>query len=169
MANIFKPKRSSTSSSVPTTGQLVDGELAVNSADKIIYLRDGGSIIGVANYSTIDRAVGITVDGGGSVLTTGTKGYIEVPYSGTIIEWKIIADVSGSVVFDVWKLNAAIPTNSNSITASAKPTLTSSQRATSTTLTGWTTGVSANDVFAFEIESATTVTKATLTLVIRQN
>jgi hypothetical protein len=69
----------------------------------------------------------------------------------------------------VWKLNAAIPTNSNSITASAKPTLTSSQRATSTTLTGWTTGVSANDVFGFEIESATTVTKATLTLVIRQN
>ena len=52
MANIFKPKRSNTSSSVPTTGDLTDGELAVNSADKIIYLRDGGSIVEVANYST---------------------------------------------------------------------------------------------------------------------
>jgi len=52
MANIFKPKRSSTSSSVPTTGQLADGELAVNSADKIIYLRDGSNIVEIANNTT---------------------------------------------------------------------------------------------------------------------
>jgi len=58
MANIFKPKRSSTSSSVPTTGDLTDGELAVNSADKIIYLRDGGSIVEVANYSTVSGGGG---------------------------------------------------------------------------------------------------------------
>ena len=53
MANIFKPKRSSTSSAVPTTGQLADGELAVNSADKIIYLRDGSNIVELANNTTI--------------------------------------------------------------------------------------------------------------------
>ena len=52
MANIFKPKRSSTSSAVPTTGQLSDGELAVNSADKIIYLRDGSNIVELANNTT---------------------------------------------------------------------------------------------------------------------
>jgi len=52
MANVFKPKRSSTSSSVPTTGQLADGELAVNSADKIIYLRDGSNIVEIANNTT---------------------------------------------------------------------------------------------------------------------
>ncbi len=49
MANIFKPKRSSTASSVPTTANLADGELAVNSADKKIFLRDGGSIVQIAN------------------------------------------------------------------------------------------------------------------------
>ena len=52
MANVFKPKRSSTSSAVPTTGQLTDGELAVNSADKIIYLRDGSNIVELANNTT---------------------------------------------------------------------------------------------------------------------
>ena len=52
MANVFKPKRSSTSSAVPTTGQLADGELAVNSADKIIYLRDGSNIVELANNTT---------------------------------------------------------------------------------------------------------------------
>jgi hypothetical protein len=49
MANIFKPKRSATASSVPTTGDLVDGELAVNIADQKIYLRNGGSVVEVAN------------------------------------------------------------------------------------------------------------------------
>ena len=116
----------------------------------------------------INRTIGVSIDGGGSAVTTGTKGYVEVPYAGTITEWKIIADVSGSAVFDVWKSNAAIPTNANTITASAKPTLTAAQRATGTTLTGWTTGVAVNDVFGFEVESASTITKAVLILVIQQ-
>jgi len=51
MANIFKPKRSNVVSSVPTTSNLVDGELAVNSADRIIYLREGASIIPVGKGS----------------------------------------------------------------------------------------------------------------------
>jgi hypothetical protein len=52
MANIFKPKRSNTPSSIPTAVDLVDGELAVNSADKKIYLRDGSEVIEIANYSS---------------------------------------------------------------------------------------------------------------------
>lgn len=120
------------------------------------------------SWTATKKTIGVSIDGGGSVITTGTKGYVEVPYAGTIIEWKIIADPSGSMVFDIWKVNAAIPTNANTITASAKPTLTTAQRATSTTLTGWTTAVAANDVFGFEVESASTVTKAVLILVIQQ-
>jgi hypothetical protein len=52
MPNIFKPKRSNVASSIPTTSNLADGELAVNSADKKIFLRDGASIVEIANYST---------------------------------------------------------------------------------------------------------------------
>ncbi len=51
MANIFKPKRSNVPSSIPTTSNLVDGELAVNSSDKKIFLRDGTDIIEIANNS----------------------------------------------------------------------------------------------------------------------
>jgi hypothetical protein len=112
--------------------------------------------------------VGITVDGGGSVLTAGTKGYVTVPFSGTITKWTLVADASGSVVFDVWKTNGAVPTNTNTITASAKPTLSSEQYVLSSTLTGWTTSVSADDVFGFEIEGTpTTITRATLELTIQ--
>ena len=48
MATIIKPKRAGTASSVPTTDDLADGELAINSADKKIYVRSGGSIVAVA-------------------------------------------------------------------------------------------------------------------------
>lgn len=48
MAAVIKPKRSGTASSVPTTSNLADGELAINSADKKIYIRSGTSIIAVA-------------------------------------------------------------------------------------------------------------------------
>jgi hypothetical protein len=107
--------------------------------------------------------LGITIDGGGEAITTGTKGYAVVPFSCTIQSWSVVADQSGSIVLDVWK-HTAVPTNSNTITASAKPTLSAAQLAVAQAATGWTTAVSANDVLGFEVESATTVTRATLTI-----
>ena len=51
MATDIKHKRSTVASSVPTTGDLEDGEVAVNITDKIVYMRSGGSIITVANFN----------------------------------------------------------------------------------------------------------------------
>jgi len=52
MANVIKPKRSSTSSSAPTTSDLADGEIAVNTADQKIYMRSGSNIVTVADVSS---------------------------------------------------------------------------------------------------------------------
>ena len=49
MATRIKLKRSSTASAAPTTSTLLDGEVAVNTADKKIYVRDGSNIVEVAN------------------------------------------------------------------------------------------------------------------------
>ena len=50
MATVIKLKKSETASSVPTTSNLVAGEIAVNTADQKIYVRDSGSnIVEVAN------------------------------------------------------------------------------------------------------------------------
>lgn len=110
--------------------------------------------------------VGITIDGGGSAITTGVKGYIECPYAGTIVAATLIADQSGSIVIDVWKDTYANypPTVADTITASAKPTLSTAQKSQDTTLTGWTTSVSAGDIFGFNVDSATTVTRVHLIL-----
>ena len=55
-------------------------------------------------------------------------------------------------------------TDADSITASAPVTISSATKAQDATLTGWTTAISAGDVLGFNVDSASTVTKATLTI-----
>lgn len=117
--------------------------------------------------SLLPRVVGVTVDGGGSVITIGAKGYYRVPFDGTIVGYSMQGDLSGSAVVDVWKTSGAIPTNANSITASATPTLSSAQYLNSTTLTGWATTVTAGDVIGFNVDSASTITRLTVQIYIQ--
>lgn len=118
--------------------------------------------VSLVNYPY--RSIGVTIDGGGSAITTGFKGNWTAPFACTIVSATLTSDVSGSIVIDVWKNNAVIPTVTNTITASALPTLSSATYAQDTTLTGWTKTVAKNDVFGYNVNSASTLTKATLVL-----
>jgi hypothetical protein len=112
--------------------------------------------------------IGITIDGQGGTISTGVKGFITVPFACTITGWDIFADVSGSVVVDVWKDVYANfpPVLGDSIAGSEKPTLASQQNNQDTNLTTWGAGttVTAGDVIAFNVDSATTVTRVTVLL-----
>lgn len=112
----------------------------------------------------------VVIDGGGSAITTGVKGYLEVPFDCVITAWRIVSDVSGSIVVDVWKDTYANfpPVLADTITASAKPTLSTAQKNQDTTLTGWTTSLTDGDWLAFNVDSATTVTRVTLSLTVRR-
>ncbi len=92
----------------------------------------------------------------GAAVTTGIKAYLSVPVDGTITKVRLFGGVSGSVVIDIFNDIFANfpPTVADTITASAKPTLSSAQSYEDTTLTGWTTSVSAGDVLAFNVDSA---------------
>jgi len=71
MANIFKPKRSTTPLSAPTTGDLVDGELAVNIPDGKIYIRNGSDINELGEYNWDDNYNGSTKTGIHTTLNVG--------------------------------------------------------------------------------------------------
>lgn len=104
---------------------------------------------------------GCTFDGGGAAPTAGTTRYVLVPYAHTIIAAYMLGNVSGSAVVDVWRAafsTSALPTVSDTITASAKPTLSGAVGSVDTTLTGWARSGAANTVYAFKVDSATTVT-----------
>jgi len=116
--------------------------------------------------STTTAGIGFLIDGGGSAITTGIKGDLQIPFNSTITSWSLMADQSGSAVGDIWKDTFANypPTVADTITGSAKPTLTSQTSATSSTLTGWTTSITAGDTLRFNIDSSTTITRLTLSL-----
>lgn len=123
------------------------------------------------------RQITVIIDGGGSAIATGLKVFLSCPYTGTITGWRLLSiDAAGpatvgDLVVDIWKDTYANypPTVADTITAAAKPTLSSANKAEDGTLTGWTTGVTAGDVFGFNVDSAATVTKVALTLTIVLN
>lgn len=116
----------------------------------------------------IEAAIPFIIDGGGVVITTGVKGHVEVPFDCTIVSARLFADVSGSIVVDIWRDSYANfpPADADSITASAPPTLSSAVKSQDTTLTGWSKSLVAGDVLAFNVDSATTVTRVTLSLLV---
>src|SRR4030095_7753595 len=52
-------------------------------------------------------AIGLVIDGGGAVITTGIKGFLRVPFAGTITGVTLLstdaAATAGSLVVDIWK------------------------------------------------------------------
>jgi len=116
--------------------------------------------------SAVRRQVTLVIDGGASAITTGVKGYISLPVAGTWKKWRLLSTISGSIVIDVWKdtYTNYPPTVADTITAAAKPTLSSVIKNEDSTLTGWNTSFVAGDILGFNVDSATTVTKISLTL-----
>ncbi len=126
-----------------------------------------GAVTNLGLDNTRIASVGITIDGGGSAITTGVKGYIEVPYACTINQVTLLADQSGAVVVDIWNDTYANfpPTDADSITAAAPPTITASGvKSQDATLTGWDTAIAAGDILAFNVDSAATITRLNLIL-----
>jgi hypothetical protein len=118
-------------------------------------------------------AIGITIDGGGSLPTTGLKGLVQIPYGCTIAGWTIIADQFGSASVDVWFLagsappaTPSIPTSSNKISASAPAALSSAQAASggSSAISTWTKTISQWGTVGFNLTSVTACTRLTLEL-----
>jgi hypothetical protein len=107
---------------------------------------------------------GGTFDGGGSAPTANSKVRFSSPVTGTITKVRLLADASGSAVVDIWKDTYANfpPTIADTITASAKPTLSSAVKYEDATLTGWTTSVTAGDTFIVNLDSASTLTSLTV-------
>ena len=121
------------------------------------------------NTDTQYATIGITIDGSGVVLTTGYKGFIRIPYACTITKATLLSDISGSIVIDLWKCSyadydagSAHPVDGDSITSAAPPTISTATKSEDSTLTDWTTSITAGDVIGFNIDSVSTITKATL-------
>ena len=113
-----------------------------------------------------EASISFIIDGGGSAITTGIAGDLEIPFACTIVRNTLLAYQSGSIVVDIWKDTYANypPTDADSITASAPPTITTAIKSQDSTLTGWTKAIATGSTLRFNVDSCTTIEKCTLAL-----
>jgi hypothetical protein len=103
--------------------------------------------------------------------TADEQAWVQVPFDCTITSYELTADQSGSIVIDLWKdtFTNFPPTVADTITAAAKPTLSSAQASTDSALTGWTKTLSAGDYLLANVDSADTLEKAILIINVTRN
>jgi hypothetical protein len=122
-----------------------------------------------AEYTTFTKgSAGVTFDGAGGVITSGTTAYVQVPYSGTITGWTIVSSVSGSCTVTVFKDTYANfpPTTPADNIFVTQPALASAVKATAT---GLSVAVTTGDYIGFTITGITTATWVNLTLSITKS
>lgn len=119
------------------------------------------------------------IDGGGSAIATTTctyaKCWLQVDFPCTIISSTLLAAPSGSIILNVTRTTYSAfdggvthPVVGDKITSSTPPTIASGTKATDSTLAGWTTALNAGDILAVNVDAASTVTNAVLTLKCRR-
>jgi len=142
------------------------GTLVTDTTNIDITYNDGSNTFTIG-LTAAARTFGASflIDGGGSVIVAGVKGCIVVERTGTISAATMVADASGNLILDIKKSTySGFPTVS-SIVASAPPTLSGVQKSQDTTLTGWTTSVTAGDVLEISVTGTpATITRCTLAL-----
>ncbi len=118
------------------------------------------------NAASLNENIEFVIDGGGSAITTGVKGDLEVSFNCQITRARQMADQSGSIITNIWKAAFASfpPTVANKITSTTPPTITSASTSSDTTLSSWTTGISAGDILRFNVDGATTIQRVTVSL-----
>ncbi len=113
------------------------------------------------------HAVTMAVDGSGSVLSTGTKNAIKIPFGGTLTGWLLNGSPSGSVTVDIFRSadGAGLPVTSIVGGGGTKPSLSSATENSSTSFTSWTsTTLTAKDNLAISLSGITASTYVSLTL-----
>jgi len=117
----------------------------------------------------VSYSFGITIDGSGTTITSGTKSgaFPTMPLTGTIVGWTLVGDVSGTISIDILRAAGGVPSASICGTGT-KPNLTSAQYASGNNFTNWTsTAISQGDVIGFSVAAVppvSAVTRVTLTI-----
>jgi len=135
-----------------------------------LYLIQEGADVSVLIEETIavvgDTAIAFSMDNGEVTIDTGTKTHLVIPFDCDIVGAYLLAGATGSMQVDVWVCPYADfpPTDADSIVASAPLVLSDAVKYLDTTLTGWTIRIAAGSVITINVDSCTTITKASVVL-----
>ena len=118
------------------------------------------------NYASIMTEI----QDGNFVIGGGIKGDISIPFDCQIVQARMLADQTGSIVVDIWSdtYGNYPPTAADSICGSAKPTISSGTKSNDTTLTGWTTTLAEGSTLRYNVDSCSGITRVTVALRVRK-
>lgn len=119
------------------SGSLIGTSSYANTAS--FALNGGGGGQGSGLYS-----IGINIKTQDTYITEGSKGYRHIPSNSTIVKARGIANTSGNINLNV-RRNGTLLGNYN---------LTNSSASIESTLTGWTTSLSGNDLIEFYVSQS---------------
>ena len=125
---------------------------------------------GLHSTSLTYAGIQFVIDGGGSAITTGIKGDLEIPFDCAIDRADAFADTTGNITVSIWKSTYAgfAPTSTANITASAPVTITSAVKSQDSTLTGWTKTIAGDSILRFNVDSCAAITRVTISLRVRR-
>ena len=105
---------------------------------------------------TVDRQAGIefVIDGFGSSIQTGTKGFMEIPFPGTLNSVRLLGDQSGQINVHIWRDSYSNypPTSGDTICSSFPPSISGSFKYQDAFLSGWNKSIASGDILAFAVQ-----------------
>jgi hypothetical protein len=133
-----------------------------------LYMKDesGVEIPVHDEYNAFEFVIG----GGSGAITAGLYTDFFVPYDCTVIGWTVLANLSSTLTFDLWKVTyAGYPGSvADTITGTDKPRTSASRKGQSTALTGWTTTFNRQDVIHINVDANDNATRALLVIEVRK-
>ena len=116
---------------------------------------------------TAEDTLGFFIDNTPDDVSTGSKGYKQIPYDCVFTEWSVFAGETGSIQVDVKKSNYSTYPTFTTVVGGDYPTLSSQIKNRNTGITAWT-GLSAGDLYEFTINSNTGVKKVGVFVKVRR-
>jgi len=115
-----------------------------------------------------DTCIAFSMDNGDTVIDTGTKTHLVIPFDCDITAAYLLAGSTGDMVVDVWVDTFANhpSTDADSIVAAAPLTLASAASVLDSTLTGWTKRIHSGSIVTINVDSCITITKASVCLIV---
>lgn len=148
----------------PVSGEFVGIVIVASTgADSLSVVMLKGAFSSTGSGATANqnlRTISAAWDGGGSAISASTV-CAQVNFAGNITEFTMIGDVSGNATVKVQTVAYGSYTGSGSTSdiSNGGETMTGAIKLQDTTLTGWTTAVTANTVFCFVLSAPATITK----------
>ena len=128
--------------------------------------------MGATGPGSLSAMINFSVDNDSTTIPSGVLGWMHIPFAATINEASLFVNTSGTLTIDIWKdtFDNFPPTDADSITSGSLLSVSGGMLTyKDTSLSGWATTLTADDVLAFNVDACSNISKATISLKITKS